>query len=83
MCIYEMSAFPDIFLRGNTKKNMSMSPTGPCRQNFADIVGCRRHVGDMLPTFATARYWDEVFDCITGMVICGPYWYWNEVILIE
>ena len=51
MCIYEMSAFPDIFLRGNKKKkNMSMSPTGPVGRISPTLsaVGdmsatCRRH----------------------------------------
>ena len=51
MCIYEMSAFPDIFLRGNTKKKyMSMSPTGPVGRILPTLsaVGdmsatCRRH----------------------------------------
>jgi hypothetical protein len=50
MCIYEMSAFPDIFLRGNTKKNMSMSSTGPVGRILPTLsaVGdmsatCRRH----------------------------------------
>jgi len=51
MCIYEMSAFPDIFLRGNKKKkNMSMSPTGPVGRILPTLsaVGdmsatCRRH----------------------------------------
>ena len=50
MCIYEMSAFPDIFLRGNTKKNMSMSPTEPVGRILPTLsaVGdmsatCRRH----------------------------------------
>jgi hypothetical protein len=27
--------------------------TSPCWQNFANIVGCRRHIGDMSPTCAT------------------------------
>ena len=48
---YEMSAFPDIFLRGNKKKkNMSMSPTGPVGRILPTLsaVGdmsatCRRH----------------------------------------
>ena len=51
MCIYEMSAFPNIFLRGNKKKkNMSMSPTGPVGRISPTLsaVGdmsatCRRH----------------------------------------
>ena len=50
MCIYEMSAFPDIFLRGNKKKKMSMSPTGPVGRILPTLsaVGdmsatCRRH----------------------------------------
>ena len=50
MCIYEMSAFPDIFLRGKKKKNMSMSPTGPVNRISPTLsaVGdmsatCRRH----------------------------------------
>ena len=52
MCIYEMSAFPDIFLRGNKKKKYVDVADRACRPNFADIVGCRRHVGDMSPTCA-------------------------------
>ena len=47
MCIYEMSAFPDIFLRGNTKKKyMSMSPTGPVGR----ILPTLSAVGDMSAT---------------------------------
>jgi hypothetical protein len=53
MCIYEISAFPDIFLRGNTQKKYVDVADRACRQNFADIVGCRRHVADMSPTCAT------------------------------
>ena len=50
MCIYEMSAFPDIFLRGNTKKKyMSMSPTGPVGR----ILPTLSAVGDMSATCAT------------------------------
>ncbi len=44
---YERSAFPDIFLRGNGKKKYVSVATSPCWQNFADIVGCRRHVADI------------------------------------
>jgi hypothetical protein len=61
MCIYEMSAFPDIFLRGNKKKkNMSMSPTGPVGRILPTLsaVGdmsatCRRHaqLRQATPTF--------------------------------
>ncbi len=48
-----MSAFPDIFLRGNNKKKYVDVADRACRQNFADIVGCWRHaqlseVGDRL-----------------------------------
>jgi hypothetical protein len=50
---YEMSAFPDIKMRGKGhKKNYVGVPTLPCRQNFADIVVCWRHVGNMSPTFS-------------------------------
>ena len=56
MCIYEMSAFPDIFLRGNKKKKYVDVADRACRPNFADIVGCRRHVGDMSPTCATKPF---------------------------
>ena len=69
MCIYEMSAFPDIFLRGNTKKkNMSMSPTGPVGRILPTLsaVGdmsatCRRQ-GEMSPIFVpTGQFWRHGF----------------------
>ena len=45
---YEMSPFPDIFLRGNEKKkNMSMSPTAEFRRHCRLSATCRRHVADM------------------------------------
>ena len=51
MCIYEMSSFPDIFLRGNEKKNnLSVSATRPVGRILPTLsaVGdmsatCRRH----------------------------------------
>jgi hypothetical protein len=49
---YEMLAFPDIKMREKRpQKNYVGVATSPCWQNLADIVVCRRHVGDMLPTF--------------------------------
>ena len=45
--------FPTFFCAGTTKKKYVDVADRACRQNFADIVGCRRHVGDMSPTCAT------------------------------
>ena len=45
--------FPTFFCAGTTKKKYVDVADRACRQNFADIVGCRRHVGNMLPTCAT------------------------------
>ena len=44
--------FPTFFCAGTTKKKYVNVADRACRPNFADIVGCRRHVGDMSPTCA-------------------------------
>ena len=54
--------FPTFFCAGTQKKKYVDVADRACRQNFADIVGCRRHVGDMSPTCATK------FECLHLMM---------------
>ena len=50
MCIYEMSAFPDIFLRGNKKKKICrcrrQGLSAEFRRHCRLSATCRRHVAD-------------------------------------
>jgi hypothetical protein len=76
MCIYEMSAFPDIFLRGNTKKkNMSMSPTGPVGR----ILPTLSAVGDMSatcrrPDSDISLFWAPTMSCrFRQLPTCRPH----------
>ncbi len=55
LCITMKCCLPTFFCAGTTKKKYVDVATSPCRQNFADIVGCWRHIGDMSPTCTTKQ----------------------------
>jgi len=51
LCVFmKCRHFPTFFCAGTKKKKYVDVADRACRPNFADIVGCRRHVGDMSPT---------------------------------
>ena len=53
LCVFmKCRHFPTFFCAGTKKKKYVDVADRACRPNFADIVGCRRHVGDMSPTCA-------------------------------
>ena len=59
LCVFmKCRHFPTFFCAGTKKKKYDDVADRACRPNFADIVGCRRHVGDMSPTCAAkiSRY---------------------------
>ena len=71
LCLFmKCCHFPTFFCAGTKKKKYVDVADRACRPNFADIVGCRRHVGDMSPTCAAKIFCEPPISRWQGPETC-------------